>query len=461
MKAFPLFKDRYSDFQDQSLLIEGEVPKDLSGRLYRVGMGQFSQFGERHKHWFDGDGAIVKLSFQDGKATHSLKLLNCTPDEEAKAGKMILGRFGRAPVGLHRRLKSLSNPSMFVNSANTSIFQLNQKLCALWEAGHPTEIHFETLARLGIINFDSAIKRSFSAHPKRHPKQPVHFNFGVRFFPKPMIDLYKIPETGKVEHLGSIPFSGSAFLHDFAITEKYAIFMVTPVFLGIFDYLFKGASINDAFQWKPEKNSEIIVVELGHISNVKRMTGPAGFFTHSINAFETKAGKIAVDFVTYPNADDLKRIAGVIEGKVSASEGKPTRWMIDPQKSEVKQEPLLDWVCEVPTLIEKTPTGETLQFAGLGFRDNFSKANEMYDCVGIYDVGQRGLRKMVFDGDTVCEANYVIGSRGKYLIVQCYSIPKDISYFAIIKLGRNPELVAKLWSQAALPYTIHGSWIAN
>lgn len=458
MKAFPLFKDRYADFFDQPVTVEGEIPKDLTGRLYRVGMGQFSKFGEPHRHWFDGDGAVVRMAFKEGKALASLRLLDCTPPEEVSAGKMILGRFGRAPVGLHRRLKSLYSADVFVNSANTSIFSLNGKLCALWEAGLPTEIDFESLERKGLINFDSVLRRTFSAHPKRHPKQNVSYNFGVRFFPKPEIDLYRIPDQGAVEHLGAFPFSGSAFLHDFAMTEKYAIFLASPVFLGITDYLIRGKSISEAFQWKPERETEIIVVELANTQNIKRLKAPAAFLTHSIHAFESK-GRLIADFITYPNAEDLQRVNGVLQGKMTASEGKPTRWSIDLAKGEVKIETLLDWVCDVPTVIEKGPHEETLQFAALGFRDNFSRSNELYDCVGICDVGQRGLRKMVFDGDTVCEANLVSGTRHRYLLVQCYSPVKDLSYFAVIKLGRNPELMAKLWVGQPLPYTIHGSWI--
>lgn len=459
MKAFPLFDDRYRDFLDQPLLVEGEVPRDLSGHLLRVGVGQFSQFGVRHNHWFDGDGAVVRLSLKAGLATHSLKLLNCTPPEEMKAQKMVLGRFGRAPLGIVRRLQSIHSPKMFVNSANTSITQIGGKICALFEACLPTEIDFRSLDRIGELNFNSAIKRSFSAHPKRHAQLPVHFNFGVRFFPKPVIDFYRISEDGKGACLASIPFSGSAFLHDFAITNQYAVFIVTPIQVGIFGYLFKGQSISGAVQRRDNQATEIIVVELSDPRRFRKFEGPPGFLTHSINAFETKNGKIAVDFVTSPKTSDLQRLDQVLNGKIFEGFGRPLRWIIDLQKNEVKTEPLLEWICDFPTLIEKSSNGETMQFAAIGYRDHFSRSNELFDCVGIYDVGDRGLRKMVFDGDTVCEANYVVGTRGKYLIVQCFSHAKNSSYFAIIRLGRNPELVVKLWSPSALPYTLHGDWL--
>src|SRR6266540_3516820 len=42
----------------EPLRVEGQLPADLTGTLYRTGPSLFSSFGERYRHWFDGDGAV-------------------------------------------------------------------------------------------------------------------------------------------------------------------------------------------------------------------------------------------------------------------------------------------------------------------------------------------------------------------------------------------------------------------
>src|SRR5581483_7120804 len=49
--------------------IEGKVPKDLNGTLYRVAPGQKEIFGVRLQHLFDGDAFVSRYSFREGKVS--------------------------------------------------------------------------------------------------------------------------------------------------------------------------------------------------------------------------------------------------------------------------------------------------------------------------------------------------------------------------------------------------------
>ena len=50
-------------------LIEGAIPAELQGTLYRNGPGRLQRGGKRVGHWFDGDGAILAVHFSNESAT--------------------------------------------------------------------------------------------------------------------------------------------------------------------------------------------------------------------------------------------------------------------------------------------------------------------------------------------------------------------------------------------------------
>jgi all-trans-8'-apo-beta-carotenal 15,15'-oxygenase len=464
MRAAKLFKDRYKNFEQVPLRIEGDLPSDISGRLFRVGVGQFSKFGERHRHWFDGDAGIVKIEIKDQQAVGSLRILDCSPPDEAKAGRMILGRYGRAPQGLWRRLKSILSNDMFVNSANTSLIPIGEKVFALWEGGLPTEIDTQSLERLGESDFEKTLSRSFSAHPKWHAPSGELVNFGIRYFPKPIIDLYSVSMSCRARRLAHIPFSGGSFIHDFAVTARYAIFMVAPVFMSAGDFLVRGRSISESMQWRPKQKTEVIVVDLRNPDKIYRMHTNAVLVTHVINAFEVGESKISVDAITYADISDINRTSEVLDGRLSpeGSRGKPVRWHIDLISGTVDLEMLTDWSAETPTVISLGAGGETETFAAVGYRNRESEKNELFDSIGIFNCSTRELKTIDFSGDTICEANLVVSqAKGKHLLVQAYSSERDQSYVAVLSVEARPERVATLWMPSALPFTFHGYWEAR
>ena len=54
--------------RDETPLIDGQIPRDLNGSLYRNGPGLFERGALRKPHLLDGDGLVQRLSFADGKA---------------------------------------------------------------------------------------------------------------------------------------------------------------------------------------------------------------------------------------------------------------------------------------------------------------------------------------------------------------------------------------------------------
>ena len=52
----------------ERLEVQGTLPAELRGTLYRNGPGQFGQRGVRYSHPFEADGAITAVRIEDGRA---------------------------------------------------------------------------------------------------------------------------------------------------------------------------------------------------------------------------------------------------------------------------------------------------------------------------------------------------------------------------------------------------------
>src|SRR5688572_26870435 len=99
------FKNLKSEYLDAPLTIQGEIPSDLKGSLLRIGPGEFTRFGQRLPHWFDGNGYALKLRFDEGRVRGSCRFLKTrTWKKEEKQGRLIYGSYGIGPRGLWRRL---------------------------------------------------------------------------------------------------------------------------------------------------------------------------------------------------------------------------------------------------------------------------------------------------------------------------------------------------------------------
>jgi carotenoid cleavage dioxygenase len=203
-------------------VIKGGLPADLRGHFFRNGPGRFELGGERHHHWFDGDGFAQRWTIADGKVTHRGRFVKTRRYvEESRAGQFLVPSFGTMVT----RRGVRDNDAM--NAANTNLLPFNGHLYALWEGGSATEVDPGTLATLGIKTWAEDLKAMpFSAHPKADPDGGL-WNFGVA----PGADrlaLYRIGADGSLLRSAVVDVPQLNFVHDFVVSAKHLIFLVPP-----------------------------------------------------------------------------------------------------------------------------------------------------------------------------------------------------------------------------------------
>lgn len=239
--------------------IVGKVPTDLTGSFFRNGPGRLKLAGEEMGHWFDGDGMIARTSFVDGKVHFANKYIR-TPKyvDETKAGKLLYRGFGGAPKGsLLRRFALPAQP------ANTGLIMHAGKFLALGEGGRPFSVEPDTLDTEGEYDFAGKLGKTMSAHGKKNPHTGYYYNFGMRFGAKPSFDLYKVSPSGKIVDSNTFYLDHMPMLHDFALTENYAIFIQSSVSMSPNPLpILLGGSIADCMQYDDRLRNKIIIINL-------------------------------------------------------------------------------------------------------------------------------------------------------------------------------------------------------
>jgi carotenoid cleavage dioxygenase len=98
------------DFID--LPVTGEIPRDLSGRLYRTGPNPQFDPRDANYHWFAGDGMLHAFHLENGKASYRNRYIRTPKWElEHEAGKSLFGTFGNPMT---------SDPSVIGKDAGTA-----------------------------------------------------------------------------------------------------------------------------------------------------------------------------------------------------------------------------------------------------------------------------------------------------------------------------------------------------
>ncbi|XP_030474238.1 carotenoid 9,10(9',10')-cleavage dioxygenase 1 [Syzygium oleosum] len=223
------------------LPVLGHLPDCLNGEFVRVGPNpKFVPVAGYH--WFDGDGMVHGMRIKNGKATYVSRYVRTSrlKQEEYFGGSKFMkigdvkGLFGLLMVNmqmLRAKLKIL-DVSYGTGTGNTALIYHHGKLLALSEADKPYVLKVledGDLQTLGMLDYDKRLAHSFTAHPKVDPFTGEMFTFGYSHTP-PYITYRVISKDGFMHDPVPITISDPIMMHDFAITENYAIFLDLPLY---------------------------------------------------------------------------------------------------------------------------------------------------------------------------------------------------------------------------------------
>lgn len=335
--------------------IEGTLPEGLVGTLYRNGPGGRRFAGS----FFDGDGMIRALTITpDGRAHYRSRFIE-TPkyiDEKQSDRPRYRCAGTNLPGGALRN--AFRAPA---HEANTHVVEQGGRLLAMEEGGHPYSIDPVTLETHGEDDFGGALaaNQAFAAHPHRDPQTGELFDFGVRLsLPRPRLQTFKIDRQGGLAMLGSARLPGVAFVHDFALTPSWMVFLISPLRAKVAPVLFGTRSFFGSMTWRPELGTRVVLVPRAGGATVE-LEAPPIMLGHVLSAWEV-GGEVIVDATVVDDWDEIGRNA--LEYRQSDWGGFRTshtrRYVIDPKARRVRDEVL----CALPADFGRVhPEIETLE----------------------------------------------------------------------------------------------------
>ncbi|MFJ9377238.1 carotenoid oxygenase family protein [Streptomyces sp. NPDC101455] len=371
----------YAPWREQGeafdLEIEGRLPDELNGALYRIGPSQFYGPEDPSRyHWFEGDGMVHAVFLRDGRATYRNRYVETAGLQlEKQQGRAIFGGF------MNGREKPLPADTFPKNPANTSVALYDNRLLAFCEADVPHELRPDTLETVNQrYDFNGAVVGPTTAHPKVDPT-----NGDLLFFGNidGTVTWYRADRHGKVLDRHTLDLGVPTFTHDYVVTADYAIFLVNPSMVRIEDIL----------AGRPSTVWELKTLETCRWAVLHRRTGevhwieaPDAFApTHFLNAYQDGT-RIVIDghrvdrFGPTPEELESPPPGGDWNHWFTKMVSTPWRWELDLATRTVKDSQVTDLLGEFPQINEQR-TGlshrygyyATTRGAGDWFTDGLAK----------------------------------------------------------------------------------------
>jgi carotenoid cleavage dioxygenase len=437
------------------LIVEGALPPDLAGCLYRIGPNP--QYAPRLPYNpLLGDGMIHAFTFGERRVSYRNRWVRTEQwQQERSAGRALFATSGN-PRDADPSVAGLATNG----AANTNLVWHAARLLALEEGHAPVAIDPDSLATLGSWDFAGQLPGNLTAHPKLDPlsgEMLAFANFPGRDY-SGAIELYQIDRGGHLSRRQRIQAPFPAFVHDFAITRSFVVFIVCPLTVSI-ERARRGAS---PVAWEGELGNYIGVVPRPPSSGEPQwFAAPASMVWHLMNAFDDQ-GAVVIDGCQQ-EAAAFASITGAAPEPAQLQQFL-TRWRVFPASGDVRTQRLSETVCEYPRLDERY-LGRPYRYGyvacggGPGTGDPFHRAVGRFDHVtGRMDVYDFGRRNAVSEPVFVCGSEQCEEGEG-HLLTVVYDEARNASHLALLDaqdLGKGPA--ARVFLDHRVPMGFHGLW---
>lgn len=406
------------------LPVRGRLPGDLCGTYVRNGANP--KPGSAPAHVFLGDGMLHGLRIEDGRA------------------HWYRNRYVRTRSFTHDSpyVRKNGTLDLTVGPANTSVVSHAGALFALVESSFPYEITDE-LATVGPHDFGGRLKTPFAAHPKRCTRTGELHGFGMKLVPG-NLTYHRIDPAGVLIESRRIPVKGTTMMHDFALTDRYAVFMDLPI---VFD-LRRAITGQMPFRWSDRYGARLGVVTRDDAhARIRWFAVEPCFVFHVLNAFED-GERVILDVVRYR---ELWR-----DTAVGFPPATLHRWTLDVATGRVGEAQLDDRAIEFPRCDERRTAN--------AYR--YGYAVEAPNTIRKYDLTTGASTRHDFGAGRIPgEAAFVPADAGEdagYLVLFVYDAASDRSDFVVLDAS---DVAAAPLAVVALPQRVpqgfHGSWIGS
>lgn len=436
--------------------IEGAIPTDLQGTLYRTAPGESERFGVTFRHLFDGDAYLSAWGFRDGKVALQARFLDQPGRlEEQEAGKMLYSEFGTQAPG--------ATAPGGKNQPSVNIIPWDDMLLGLSEGGWPVAIDPDDLSYMEEWGFRGTLPRgcSFTAHPREDPSDGTYYAFGMLRGMAPQLVAWQMLKDGKVREVVRHPLPGNFMVHDMALTADHLVFVIPPVQVDGMALMRGGISIAEALRYGETEPTRVLVVPKSGEGEVQSFELPASMVFHHGNAFVSD-GILMVDSLMSPDASVLKVLHAWSEDRIPEfQDNSLLRLSFDLESEEYLGSDELGVSQEFPRF-DVRRTGDDARFLYTGGEPMAEDPFAFQALIRTDLSAGSEERRRVGKDQTVAEPVFVPRPGGTeeddgYLLQLGYDGTKDRTFLDVVDAG-SLEAAARIWAPTHLPLGFHGNW---
>jgi len=434
------------------LKVIGELPKDLHGAYYRNGPNPVHAPQTLH-HWFDGDGMLHALYFENGKAEYRNRYIR-SDDFNAEVAGTLDASGVLLPANRARENK------VYKDTANTDVIIHNGQLMALWYiSGTPVRVNARTLETIGNETFGGKLPRNASAHSKVDPDTGEFVFFDYSLY-EPWMTFGTVSPTNELVHFEKVELPGPRLPHDMGLTKNYIVLHDLPVVFS------ESGLRNSMWQIKVADQPARfgVVPRRGRGDEIKWFETDSCYIYHVINTWEEGDEVVMTACMMTPNGFSPNAEYGPYAAMVNilALHAVPVEWRMNMRTGECKKKILDDRIGEFPVV--------NLDYAAKKSRWSYHVAmssDQLQKFKGLfkYDLQSGDAKEYMFElGMFGSEPAYAPRINAKseddgYVIVFVTNENTGASECQVID-AQNFEAgpVARVQIPARVPAGFHGTW---
>jgi carotenoid cleavage dioxygenase-like enzyme len=313
----------------RNLDVEGVIPADVKGAFFRAVPDPAHPPLFEDDITLSADGMVSRFLFEGGQVDYDIKYVRTARYEaERKARRALYGKY-RNPYTDDPGVRDPSRPDLRTVSNTTPVWH-GGRLFMTKEDGRPYEVDPHTLETRGYWDYQGKLRsQTVTAHPRIDPVTGEMFFFGYEAGGLATRDVaYCIADReGRLtsEQWFQVPYVAS--IHDFCITERWAIFPVYPTTTDL-ERMKQGGA-----HWAHQQDLDSwvgIMPRYGKVEEMRWFKGPKGVSAfHMTNAFDegdlVHMDACLSDTCAFP----FMREAGGIQRNQWEIKGGLTRWTFD------------------------------------------------------------------------------------------------------------------------------------
>ena len=315
------------EYDLDALPVEGQLPPEVDGTFFRaVPDPAYPPFMEDSGAILSGDGMVSAVRFERGRVRFSIRYVQTQRHQaESAAGRALFGKY-RNPFTDRPEARGLDR-----TVSNTTPVWHAGRLLMTKEDGRAYRVDPHTLATLGSHDFGGKLRsQTMTAHVRIDPQSGEMFFYGYEAdgLASTKVAYGIVNRRGELVHEQWFDAPYCAMMHDFTITEHYALFPIYPTTCDLARLKAGG----DHWVHEMQRDSWVgVLPRHGDVSQMRWFRGPKGVSCyHMMNAFEDAGGRIQFDqCLSDCNAFPFIRRASGIDLPPDQLNGRLARWTID------------------------------------------------------------------------------------------------------------------------------------